>query len=129
MGLTQKTRLAGRELKSRICPRCGLPFSWIERRRVGDNTYYYAVHESRLNGARRVRKCYLGPEEYIYVSKMHSKEKLVLRGLVDPGRLPSYLDAVVEYLKENPLDKATALELASTFEELARELRKYAGRR
>ena len=39
--------------------------------------YYYAVHGLRLNGARRIRKCYLGPKEYIYASKTHSRKELV----------------------------------------------------
>jgi hypothetical protein len=48
----------------RICPRCGRPYDWVERRRVktGLGTYryyYYAVHLDRETKRREV--CYLGP--------------------------------------------------------------------
>ena len=53
------------------CPRCGKPISWVEKRTVGNNVYYYAVHYEgsiRIGGKveKKVRKCYLGPEEYKY---------------------------------------------------------------
>jgi|GEM_PF-2446496 len=50
-------------LDDKICPRCGEPFAWLERRLRGDRVYLYAVHEHREKGARRRRRCYLGPEE------------------------------------------------------------------
>jgi hypothetical protein len=50
---------------TKICPRCGEPFAWLERRRHGNYVYLYAVHEHRENGARRRRRCYLGPEEEV----------------------------------------------------------------
>jgi hypothetical protein len=48
---------------TKICPRCGEPYAWLERRRHGNYVYLYAVHERTENGARRRRRCYLGPEE------------------------------------------------------------------
>jgi len=46
-----------------VCPKCGEPFAWLERRRRGDRVYLYAVHERTENGVRRRRRCYLGVEE------------------------------------------------------------------
>ncbi len=51
----------------RVCPRCGQPISYIERRRIGNNVYYYAVHyEGYERGPDekprpKLRRCYLGP--------------------------------------------------------------------
>jgi len=51
------------------CPRCGEPISFIERRKMGNRVYLYAVHyygyERGPNGKPRpkLRRCYLGPEE------------------------------------------------------------------
>jgi len=86
-----------------VCPRCGGFISWVERRRVGNRIYYYAVHvidSKRVCGkiVRRIRKCYLGPEKYVYVSKLHSIEGLVLRGLVDNYRLVEYLETITKYV-------------------------------
>ena len=43
-----------------VCTRCGGVVSWVERRRVGDSVYLYAVHELREGGKRKIKKCYLG---------------------------------------------------------------------
>jgi hypothetical protein len=84
---------AGAVLK--ICPRCGLPYSYIEERETGSNTYYYAVHYYTI-GKRRVKKrCYLGPEVYKYVSKTHFDVGLHFKGLVDSERLLYYLREIV----------------------------------
>jgi hypothetical protein len=50
-------------LNDKICPRCGEPYAWLERRLRGNRVYLYAVHERVENGMRRRRRCYLGPEE------------------------------------------------------------------
>ena len=86
------------------CPRCGLPVNWVERKRVGRRSYLYAVHYMGVEGGRRrIRKCYLGPEDsYEYVSRLHSREGLVLRGVWDEDRILEYLDTIARYLKENP---------------------------
>ena len=43
-------------MMTKICPRCGEPYAWLERRRHGDHVYLYAVHERTENGARRSRR-------------------------------------------------------------------------
>jgi len=82
--------------REKVCPRCGLKYSYIERRSVGDQVYLYAVHYLKVKGKRKVRKCYLGPESsYIYVSKMH---EFTLRGPLDKLRILNYLDAILNLL-------------------------------
>ena len=111
-----------------ICPRCGEPYSYLERRSVGGKVYYYAVHyEGIKDGKRRYRKCYLGPDYYTYTSLLHEREGLVFKGLMDNDRLLVYLDIIINYLsRSGRLTPSLALELADRFEELARALREAA---
>ena len=105
--------------EEKICPRCRQPYSYIERRSVGDRVYLYAVHYHWVAGKRRVRKCYLGPEDhYVYVTRTHAREGLVLRGLVDAERALDYLDALIAYFAENPLDPETAEKLIPKLKKL-----------
>ena len=104
--------VTARRAEEKICPRCRQPYSYIERRSVGDRVYLYAVHYRWEAGKRRVRKCYLGPEDhYVYVTHTHAREGLVLRGLLDAWRALDYLDALIAYFAENPLDAETAEKL------------------
>jgi hypothetical protein len=68
------------EAEKKLCPRCGQPLSYIESYKKGSQTYYVAVHyegyeKAEVEGRRRikkkVRKCYLGPQVYKYVEKLH----------------------------------------------------------
>jgi len=79
------------DLSKRICPRCGLRYSWIERKRVGYHEYFYAVHVD--GGARK--KCYLGPKTYENVTKLHYDMALVLKGLLDRDRAVEYLEILL----------------------------------
>ena len=80
----------------KTCPRCGLKYSYIERRKVGGQVYLYAVHYLRVGSKRKVRKCYLGPEgSYLYVSKMH---EFTLRGPLDKLRVLKYLDSLLDLI-------------------------------
>jgi len=90
--------------KGKICPRCGERYSWLERRVVREEgreyEYFYAVHEYRESGKRRVKKCYLGPAEYRYVSLTHeTKEGLVFSGLLDSNRAIKYLYSIMAYIE------------------------------
>lgn len=90
--------------------------NWLERRSTRSNTYYYAVHVEKVGGRRRVRKCYLGPEAYVNVTKLHQVEEgLTLHGLVDRRRAVKYLLRIASYLEEElpSMDGRTAAELAS----------------
>ena len=81
------------------CPRCGMPVSWIERQRKGGREYYVAVHYlGRPGGKEALRKCYLGPREYAYVSSTHEGLGLTLKGMVEPRRVMEYLDSLLTAL-------------------------------
>ena len=84
----------------RVCPRCGRPCSYIRERKVNGRVYLYAVHYYRdSTGRRRVKECYLGPKDhYKYVTKMHEKEELVFKGLIEQERILEYFDAIVNYM-------------------------------
>ena len=86
---------------------------------------------------KRVRKCYLGPAEYIEVSKLHSDLGLTLKGLMEEGRERDYMEALVRSVRNRirggRLTAGEARELAAVLsrfseelKELARELGEYA---
>jgi len=96
---------------NKVCPRCGLKYSYLERRRVGDRVYLYAVHYFKVGRKRRIRKCYLGPEsDYIYVSKMH---EFTLRGPLDKKRVLKYLNSLLHIIsaRRDELDPNTRREI------------------
>ena len=122
-----------------VCPRCGAPISYIEKHKRGNRVYYYAVHyegyertpDGRIH--KKVRRCYLGPNVYIEVSKLHADLGLTFKGLLEEGRERDYMDALASTiearLREGSLRPEEALELAAKLErlaELARRLRDYA---
>jgi len=81
------------------CPRCLKSISWIEERVRKGRKYYYAVHYEgyvRVNSKvrRRVKKCYLGPRVYEYVSKMHSDIGLSLHGFMVGDKFLKYLEMI-----------------------------------
>jgi hypothetical protein len=63
--------------------------SWVERVRRGDRVYYVAAHSS--GGGKRARRCYLGPEKYVYVSKLHKDLGITLLGASDRERAIEYV--------------------------------------
>jgi len=119
------------------CPRCGQPVSYIEKHRRNGHVYYYAVHylgyERAPDGRvlKRLRKCYLGPDLYSYVSGTHGDLGLTLRGLAERGRELEYLEGLVRALEgrleRGELDRAQALELAGALAQLSERLRKRVG--
>ena len=83
-----------------------MQYSYIKRRNVGGRVYLYAVHYLgyKKDPSGKIRKitkeCYLGPEEsYEYVTRMHDREGLVLRGLTDHDRAIEYLNALINYIR------------------------------
>jgi hypothetical protein len=114
------------------CPRCGQPISYIERHRRNGHVYYYAVHylgyERAPDGRvlKRLRKCYLGPDLYSYVSGTHGDLGLTFRGLAERGRELEYLEGLVRALEgrleRGELDRAQALELAGALAQLSERL-------
>ena len=90
-----------------ICPRCGQPYNWLEKRwtsvRGKRRLYLYAVHVEGKGKNRRRRSCYLGPvDEYEYVTRMHAKEGLVLKPIHDQDKVVEYIKALAHSLKELP---------------------------
>jgi len=90
-----------------------------------------------VNGRKRFRKCYLGAEQYTYVTGQHADLGLQIKGMIQElqgePRLGGYLNALAEAiearLRDGRLGRGEALELARSLDrlaELARRLREYA---
>jgi len=63
------------------------------------------------DGKKRRRHCYLGPKDgYKYVSRLHDREGLVLRNILDEDRALDYLERLVEYIEEKAEDGAIDIE-------------------
>lgn len=93
-----------RDNKTMTCPRCGRPIKYIERHRVGDRIYLYAVHGvTKKNGKTRIDRCYLGPENhYIYVTRTHSEALgMTLRNILNiEENLKQYIEDLIRYLSQ-----------------------------
>jgi hypothetical protein len=76
------------------CPRCGRVGGYLWARTVNGRKYFYWVHESKVNGKRKVERCYLGPQEYSHASIFNP---IGLAGALDRDRFMKY---VRELLKE-----------------------------
>jgi len=96
------------EKAERVCPRCGQPYSYIESYTRGSQTYYVAVHyegyekveeEGKRKVKKRVRKCYLGPQTYKYVEKLH---ELGLSGPIDRERFKRYFRELLNEVDLSP---------------------------
>ena len=115
------------KIRGRTCPRCGAPYSYIEKREKDGRIYYYAVHYFYGDdGRRHARKCYLGPDTYIYVSKLH--KSLVLEGMIEKGRIMDYvrdLEREIDLLPEDfkAADKRRLVEGLRRLEDKVREIR------
>lgn len=102
------------------CPKCGMGYNYIERVKRGGNVYCYAVH--RLG--KEKRKCYLGPERYIYVSRTHAKEGLTFAGPQVEKRALLYLEKLANYLlavADMELSPSECEELGKILGELSRK--------
>jgi len=107
------------ELKGSICERCGSKIDYIDEKEIGGNTYLYAIHVEKEEGKRRLRFCYLGPkDQYIYVSKLHTREGLNLRGLMSFDRALEYAEALRDYFRSLKPDDPRRKELARIGAEL-----------
>jgi hypothetical protein len=122
-GPQERAEKASRDEKAkRVCPRCGQPYSYIESYRRGSQTYYVAVHyegyekveaEGKKKVKKKVRKCYLGPQTYRYVEKLH---ELGLSGAIDRERFKRYFRELLDEVDLSPG------ELVSMIEELGLRL-------
>lgn len=117
----------------KICPRCGLPYSYIERRSIGNRTYLYAVHSS-YDGGRRVSKCYLGPQDrYAYVERIHQLDSLtnardqdyLLTALSSIEKEVDRIEKILEIgTRAGTVDTNERLSIVNTIEERLEILRK-----
>jgi hypothetical protein len=71
-------------MMTKIGSRCGEPYAWLERRRHGNYVDRVEVHERTENGARRRRRCYLGPEEEARASSGLEAEEVLSEGEEEP---------------------------------------------
>lgn len=87
-----------------VCPRCGRAYQYIEKRKVGNNVYFYAVHDwvKREDGKRYAVRCYLGSKQYQYVEQF---QQLGLAGLIDEERYIRYALNVLDKLSEEQIKK------------------------
>lgn len=112
--------------KTMICPRCGRPIKYIERHRVGDRVYLYAVHGvSRKNGKTRIDRCYLGPENhYIYVTKTHSEALgMRLRNILNiEENVRQYMEDLIRYMAQTS-DQAMKEKIIKILEEAIEKIR------
>jgi len=108
--------------EKKLCPRCNQPYSYIESYTKGSQRYYVAVHyegyekaevEGKKKVKKRVRKCYLGPQTYRYVEKLH---ELGLSGPIDRERFKRYFKELLDEVDLSPR------ELVSMIEELSQRL-------
>jgi len=99
----------------RICPRCGNPYSYIEKRVVRGRTYYYAVHYIGSGKDRKTKKCYLGAEIYEYVNRLHGN-MVMLRGLILMNPI-EYLQEILNFIldQDNEQLKQKALDILKIY--------------
>ena len=85
----------------RVCPRCGRPIDWIERRVKNGHVYIYAYHYVKdENGKRKVKKCYLGADRYDYVSRKNYDLGTTFRGMAysEADRFSEYFNSAANKL-------------------------------
>ena len=123
----------------RVCPRCGRPIDWIERRVKNGHVYIYAYHYVKdENGKRKVKKCYLGPEKYDYANRVLAITGIQVKSLAhqlteDKPLIASQLEelakAIEEKMARTEISAYTAQYLADRLQGLVDRLRKYAEER
>jgi RNA polymerase-binding transcription factor DksA len=123
----------------RVCPRCGRPIDWLERRVRNGHVYIYAYHYVKdENGKRKVKKCYLGPEKYDYTNRVLATAGIQVKSLAQQlmedrpliaSQLEELVKAVEEKMARTEMSAYTAQYLADRLQGLADRLRQYAEER
>jgi len=90
-------------IQEKTCPICRNSYKYVEKRpyKACDRTqyYYYIIHISKdANGRKHVKKCYIGAEGYIYVSKMHKDANITFTGYNNPNRYNIYMKDIMDYI-------------------------------
>jgi len=87
-------------LSEKICPRCGERYTYLEKRKIGNNVYLYCVHESRKGKKRTVIKHYIGPEvAYIYANTFNEPVIRVRSPLADQLADIKYALEILSHIK------------------------------
>jgi len=113
-----------------VCPKCGLPYDWIERRKVGSRVYLLAVHVVK-EGDKRGKRIhhYLGPEDGYAVARA-SHSFMELRGFAvdkasDVKRLVDYLTQILDALTDKEFYGDDEELYQNTLKEVGQILEKY----
>ena len=108
-----------------MCPKCGQPGYLVEDKRglkSGEQVYYFVIHRYRdpATGEQRTRKCSIGSEGYIYVTKTHTlpyyNVLLKLSNVVGTEKL---LDLAIRSV-ENTIMRLRALDTEKRVEEVGK---------
>jgi RNA polymerase-binding transcription factor DksA len=128
-----------------VCPRCGRPIDYLERRvvrrkgkdgKVREQVYFIAWHYVRgPDGRRQVKKCYLGPEKYVHANRVLATAGLQVKSLAQQliedkplvvSELEELAKAIEEKMAKTEMSAYTAQHLADRLQGLADRLRQYA---
>jgi hypothetical protein len=131
-----------------VCPRCGRPIDYLERRvvrrrgkdgKVREQVYFIAWHYVRgPDGKRKVEKCYLGPEKYVHANRLLAAAGLHVKSLAQQlmedrplvvSQLEELAKAIEEKMAKAEMSSYTAQYLADRLQGLADRLRQYAEER
>jgi len=122
-----------------VCPRCGLPIDFLERKRVRNQVYLYAWHYLRgPDGRRQIKRCYLGPEKYVHANRLLAVAGLQVKSLAQQlmedrplvvSQLEELAKAIEEKMAKAEISAYTAQQLADRLQGLLDRLRKYAEER
>ena len=135
-----------------VCPRCGRPIDYLERKvarhkgkdgKVREYVYYYAWHYVRgpdgrviyEHGKPKVEKCYLGPERYVHANRLLATAGVHVKSLAQQliedkplvvSQLEELAKAVEERMAKAEMSAYTAQQLADRLQVLVDKLRQYA---
>lgn len=109
-----------------VCPVCGRPIDWVERRVRNGHVYYYAYHYiNDVNGKRKVKKCYLGADKYDYVTRKNSDLGMELKGMAysEADRFSEYFNSALDKLSAKVQSGNLELEEARSWLDLLKDMK------
>ena len=92
---------------------------------IRDSVYAVHIIARGEKGKRKVKKCYLGPEnEYEYVSRLHQDLGIKFSGLHDKKRIIKYIQEITHYVENTILDEDQLEELLEVVDTLRDKIAK-----
>jgi len=92
-------------IQEKKCPRCGNMYKYTETRVINGQKYFYAIHIYRdENNRKRVHKCYMGAETYIYVKRVHEDTNIQFHGYTVPNRYQEYMKDIIDYIERDKVN-------------------------